>query len=304
MKKYLIIFILFYTSIAVDGQTSSSQTPTGGLYSLPASTSNAFAVKGIIVPTSPGASSTAVYGIINSTTDNSGFGIRAEHAGAGIGAFASVPSGGLNGRGVYTSSTSSYGLYAYSSNNNGLEITATNGAKGATIIGTSSSFYVSGNAILSGISEAEGKVLTSDASGNATWQHLISRTGFVSLGSQIDTTIDGTLLKRRHLLTGAINADVVSNGDVTVYAKAPSGEVFMLPFNFNAQGLRATLGYIYNLGKITITCYTHDNSGAVSVDSNYLFQAVITPKKIICSGTPVVFGNTSDDGCQSTVPCK
>ncbi|MFN8430025.1 MAG: hypothetical protein U0V04_08605 [Spirosomataceae bacterium] len=304
MKKIIFLPVLIVVTLKVNAQISSTQNLLGGLYTTPASASNAFAVKGVIVPTSPGASSSALYGLINSVSDNSGYGIKAEHQGLGIGAYAFVPSGGINGRAVYSSSTSSFGLYAYSSDGDGLEITAINGANGATIIGSANSFYVSGDAVLTGIGEAEGKVLMSDVNGNATWQHLITRTGFVSASSQADTTIDGTLLKRRLIYTGAINADVVTNGDVTVYAKAPSGEVFILPYQFNAQGLKATLGYTFNNGKIIITCYTHDNSGAVSVDSNYLFQAVITPKKLICSGAPVVFGVSADKGCQSTVPCK
>ncbi len=113
-------------------------------------TASISAVKGIISSITPGGFSSAVRGI-NNGTGGLGIGVYGSQAGSGWGVYGTTPSG----IGVY-GNASGNGIGGYFLSNN-----------------TGHSLVASGPLQLSNISEGAGKVLTSDALGNATWQNLI-----------------------------------------------------------------------------------------------------------------------------------
>lgn len=130
------------------GMTNSSATGTlGAIQAASASTdANAVAIQGTISSTTPGGFSAAVRGA-NSGTGGLGIGVYGSQAGSGWGVYGVTPSG----VGVFGNSTGNgIGLLGQSSTGNALQ--------------------TNGKVQMTGISEGAGKVLTSDAAGNATWQ--------------------------------------------------------------------------------------------------------------------------------------
>ncbi len=120
------------------------------------SANNITAVVGAISQTSPGGYSTGVRGL-NNGTGNNGIGVWGSQNGSGYGVYGTTPTGyavygqaSTSGTGVYGKSVSGTGIYAQSNSGNAL--------------------VTDGFVQMIGIGEAAGKVLTSDASGNATWQ--------------------------------------------------------------------------------------------------------------------------------------
>jgi hypothetical protein len=127
--------------------TNSSATGTNGAInaSTASTDGNATAIQGTVSSTTPGGFSTAVRGI-NNGTGGLGIGVYGSQGGSGWGVYGFTPTG----IGVYGNSTSGVGVYANSTSGNALQ--------------------TAGKVQMTGISEGAGKVLTSDAAGNATWQ--------------------------------------------------------------------------------------------------------------------------------------
>lgn len=126
--------------LSIYASNSKNSNPTAGALS------GVAAVYGEMTNTVGGGYSAAVKGINRSTT-SSGIGVMAYHAGSGWGVYGEAP-GGVGVYGVTTTGSAGY-FKAFGSGN---------------ALGTQ------GKLSFTGIGEGQGKVLTSDASGNATWQ--------------------------------------------------------------------------------------------------------------------------------------
>jgi hypothetical protein len=173
-------------------RTATTGTNAGVSGSTASQDANAVAVLGTVSSTTPGGFSSAVRGI-NSGTGGLGIGVYGSQAGAGWGVYGTTPSG----IGVYGNGTSGFGLYGLSSSGVGVygnsttgqpgyfEVTNnanTNNALSAVTNGTGYALkaistnaaplalQTTGGLQLTGINEGAGKVLTSDATGKATWQ--------------------------------------------------------------------------------------------------------------------------------------
>ena len=163
------------------------------------------AVRGEISSTAPGGFSAAVRGV-NNGTGGLGIGVWGSQAGSGWGLYGSTPSGiGVNGNGgtgigVNGSASSGTGVNGSSSTGVAGNFSISNAANtsNALVATTSGTGFAAdfsstnaaplalrttGGVQLTGISEGVGKVLTSDASGNATWQ-TFSATGITGAGTQ------------------------------------------------------------------------------------------------------------------------
>ncbi|MBF8456578.1 hypothetical protein IV494_05225 [Kaistella sp. G5-32] len=130
---------------------------------------NISALKGVINSTSPGSFAAAVRGI-NNGTSNLGIGVYGSQNGSGWGVYGTTPAG----IGVYgnSSGTGSGGYF--------------------TSTGIGYALITNGSIQLNNNGEGTGKVLTSDAGGNASWQDLITPdVHFSSLGGSTQAIPDG-----------------------------------------------------------------------------------------------------------------
>ncbi len=167
------------TAAGVRGETNSTD-------------GNAMGVQGVVTPVGPGGFSAGVRGV-NNGTGGLGIGVYGSQAGSGWGVYGTTPSG----IGVHGNSTNGFGMYGLSSNGIGVYGLSTNAQAGvfeivnnanasnalsASTNGTGwAANFTNTNAVPralrtvgaiqhTGIGEAAGRVLTTDASGNATWQ--------------------------------------------------------------------------------------------------------------------------------------
>jgi hypothetical protein len=109
-----------------------------------------------------------------------------------------------------------------------------------------------------------GKVLTSDASGNATWQtpaaggtNVIYSNWAVSPYISRDTSIDGTCVKVRQIDAPSVSATALSSGVLLVYLKVGTGlGPYNLPYICEAGGATNQIGCIFNQQKIFLTRHT------------------------------------------------
>ncbi|MGC4104508.1 tail fiber domain-containing protein [Ferruginibacter sp.] len=131
-------------------------------------TSSISAIRGIVSSTAPGGFSAGVRGE-NNGTGGLGIGVWGSQAGSGWGVYGSVGGAGI---GVNGSSASGFGVNGTSTTGTGGRFTTTSGL----------ALNTSGALRLQGIGEAAGRVLTSDAAGNATWQ-AFSATGITGSGT-------------------------------------------------------------------------------------------------------------------------
>jgi hypothetical protein len=141
------------------GMTNSSATGTlGAIQGTSASLDgNAVGVQGTISSAAPGGFSSGVRGVNNSTS-GLGIGVWGSQAGSGWGVYGAAPSGvGVNG-----ASTSGIAVNGTSTSGIGLSGNSTTG----------NALQTAGKVQLTGIGEAAGRVLTSTATGVATWQAL------------------------------------------------------------------------------------------------------------------------------------
>src|SRR5688572_8539650 len=155
---------------------------------------NAVGIQGVVVPTSPGGFSAGVRGV-NNGTGGLGIGVYGQQAGSGWGVYGTTPSGigvhgnSINGFGVFGLSTNGTAVYGTSTNagagvfeiinsaNTANSLSATTNGTGFAANFTSTNaapkaLRTVGGIQLTGIGEALNRVLTSDASGNATWQAI------------------------------------------------------------------------------------------------------------------------------------
>lgn len=164
--------------------TNSSTTGTlGAITGSTASTdNNAYAITGTVSSTSPGGFSSAVRGI-NNGTGGLGIGVYGSQAGSGWGVYGTA----IGGIGVNGSASTGIGVAGSAASGTGGRFTSTTGL----------ALYTIGALRLQGIGEAANRVLTSDASGNATWQTVGGAgavTGSGTLNMLPKWTPSGTIL--------------------------------------------------------------------------------------------------------------
>ncbi len=141
----------------IEGQNSSQNATVYG-------------VAGTVSSTFGGVGAAGVYGK-NNTTGVNGYGVFGEHAGTGIGVYGKSTGGtaifgqsnGVNAVGVSGSSTNGTAVFG----------TSTTGIAGDfESVSGGTALYTSGPLALRSIGEADGRVLTTDNVGIATWQDL------------------------------------------------------------------------------------------------------------------------------------
>ena len=118
--------------------------------------------------------------------------------------------------------------------------------------------------------EGVGKVLTSDASGNASWQvqsgAVVFSSPWLNASSTVrDTTIDGTCVRVRDIIAPELTASVLNGKHMTVYFRVGSIGPYQLPYISDAGGATNQINCIFNLGKIFVYRHTFNtcrfNSG-------------------------------------------
>jgi len=154
----------------------------------------------------------------------------------------------------------------------------------------SEKLHVAGNikadmAILNSIKMATnagaGKILTSDASGNATWQ--VGLTKITSVWKNAydapsrDTTIDGTLTKVYFVAAPELTAAMLATATVNVYFKVGNVGPYQLPYISNAGGRANAIQAILCPGKIMITRPTFNETSPnnINLPSTLLFRYTI-----------------------------
>jgi hypothetical protein len=149
--------------------TNSSTTgTTGAIQGSSVSTDgNAVAIQGTISSTTPGGFSSAIRGV-NNGTGGLGIGVWGSQAGSGWGVYGTA----IGGIGINGSANSGIGVNGTSNTGTGGRFTSTSGL----------ALHTTGAVRHEGIGEGVGKVLTSDAAGNATWQ-TFSATGITGAGT-------------------------------------------------------------------------------------------------------------------------
>ena len=155
------------TASALFSLTNTATTGTvGALAASSASTDgNATAIQGTISSAAPGGFSSAVRGINNGT------------GGLGIGVWGSQNGSGW---GVYGTAVSGIGVNGSASTGTGVNGSSNSGTAGRFSTGTGIALFTTGALRLQGIGEAAGRVLTTDATGNATWLPVSAAAGTVS----------------------------------------------------------------------------------------------------------------------------
>ena len=120
---------------------------------------------------------------------------------------------------------------------------------------------VNGTFKLTDGTQGAGKVLTSDAAGNASWvagagarfSSAWNTQSAIGDGAARDTTIDGTSMRVYVLFAPEITAAVLASGTPTVYFRVGSIGPYMLPYSTNAGGRANVIQAVFGLGKIFIT---------------------------------------------------
>lgn len=129
-------------------------------------------------------------------------------------------------------------------------------------------------AVLSGIKMASGagagKVLTSDAAGNASWQVPLIKISSVwkspSDAPSRDTTIDGTLTKVYYVSAPELTPTMINTANVSVYFKVGGVGPYELPYISNAGGRANAIQAILRPGKIAITRPTFNETSPNNIN--------------------------------------
>lgn len=103
-----------------------------------------------------------------------------------------------------------------------------------------------------------------------------------------DTVIDGSNLKKGHLLAPALTNALVSEALVQVYCDFGGG-TFPLPYISFAGGKQNTISYIVRPNRFIITRFTADNSNSINLSSAISYRYVIIP-----GGTKLALANKVD----------
>jgi hypothetical protein len=163
-----------------------------------------------------------------------------------------------------------------------------NGNVGIGVVNATQKLEVNGTVRSTGLiiptNAAAGRVLTSDALGNATWQApaaaggsaVIYSSWITSPYNSRDTTVDGTCLRLRHIDAPSLSNTVLSQGLVTIYFRIGSIGPYQLPYISDAGAATNQINAIFNLQKIFVYRHTYNtcrfNSG---IPESYPGQPVL-----------------------------
>lgn len=140
--------------------------------------------------------------------------------------------------------------------------------------------YFGGSVTINDGTQADGSVLTSDASGNATWKQKTVHSGWISYdGTAIaDTVLDGTVYKRLIYNAPDITATDLDNASIMVYLSFGAGTAIALPYTSGAGGSANTMMANCEAGKIKLMRWTHATPGTASIgiSSGLQIRYVIT----------------------------
>ncbi|MBK7692064.1 MAG: hypothetical protein IPJ31_13470 [Bacteroidetes bacterium] len=144
------------------------------------------------------------------------------------------------------------------------------GAQDIGVYGSSSGIAVWSNGPLrvTDGTQGTGKILTSDASGNATWQQKIFSSAYTTANATpvADTVIDGTTYKRLIVDAPQLTAADLSSAAIDVSFIIPGGtSPFILPYTSAAGGSANTMMALPAVGKIFILRWTHATPGTASI---------------------------------------
>ena len=141
-----------------------------------------------------------------------------------------------------------------------LQIQNTTGFVGINQPNPTARLDVNGTFKLTDGTQAAGRVLVSDAAGNASWQAAagsLTKTSSAWLttfdGPSRDTTIDGTTSKVYFINAPDITPAVLATGNINVYFRIGSLGPYLLPYISNAGGRANAIQAQFVLGKIAIT---------------------------------------------------
>lgn len=142
---------------------------------------------------------------------------------------------------------------------------------GSNNISPTEKLSVNGTVLANGIrlpvNAGAGKVLTSDASGNATWQTpagtggagpVIYSNWITSPYGSRDTTIDGTCVRIRHLDAPSLSTNILNQGVMLVYFRIGSIGPYKLPYISDAGGATNQVNCIFNAQKIFVYRHTYN----------------------------------------------
>ena len=115
-----------------------------------------------------------------------------------------------------------------------------------------------------------GKILSSDAAGNATWQVGVTKISSAWMGPSDapsrDSSIDGTLTKVYYVAAPELTATMIASASITVYFRAGSIGPFLLPYISNAGGRANAIQAFFLPGKIGITRPTFNETSPNNIN--------------------------------------
>jgi len=91
-----------------------------------------------------------------------------------------------------------------------------------------------------------------------------------------DSTIDGTDEQIATLTAPSLTSGDLDSATLMVYFTFGAG-IFPLPYTSYAGGKASTISFIPNVGSITITRMTVDNSASITLGTNLQYRFVIIP---------------------------
>jgi LysM repeat protein len=147
-----------------------------------------------------------------------------------------------------------------------------NGNVGIGLVNATQKLDVNGTVRATGLliptNAGAGKVLTSDAAGNATWQTpapggsgtsaVIYSNWTTSPYSSRDTTIDGTCLRIRHIDAPSLSANILNQGMMILYFRVGSIGPYQLPYTSDAGGATNQINCVFNQQKIFVFRHTYN----------------------------------------------
>ncbi len=91
-----------------------------------------------------------------------------------------------------------------------------------------------------------------------------------------DTTIDGSKLDVATLAAPSLTSADLNSATIMVYFNFGAG-VFPLPYTSDAGAAVSTISFIPNVGSITITRFTADNSASITLGDALQYRFIIVP---------------------------
>ncbi|MEP7237685.1 MAG: hypothetical protein ABI685_07470 [Ferruginibacter sp.] len=149
----------------------------------------------------------------------------------------------------------------YTSGSTPLTILAANSNVGINQTNPAARLDVNGTFKLTDGTQGAGRVLTSDAAGNASWKdHIFSSAWITSPYADRDTSFDGTNWKVIHIDAPEITAANLNNAQITVYFRIGTIGPYQLPYSTFSSGVYNTVQAILRPGTIFFTRNKSDNS--------------------------------------------